>query len=545
MTDYRQIMKLLIDQQPYRQIAAVLGCAPRTISKARRVLDDEQLVTIKQIDALTAEDIDRFFFDGRKSVTGEFVPVDIDAIAAARLSRKKPPLKVLWAKYLQTPAAPGVRHYGYERFCQLVAEHVRINDLTAPITHTPGHTMQVDWAGTRMQLTDPISRQHTSVSVFVATLPYSGLVFAYGCLDEKMPAWLDCHRRAFEYLGGVPLIVVPDNASTASNQISATSRARDVNPAYAEFLEYYQSAAVPARAYRPKDKGNVEAGVKIVTNWVIHYLADRVFVTLDDLNAAITEQIEAINDRTPFRGEPRNRRAWFEEHERAELLKLPAARWEPVVWRKAKVHRDWHIQIDTIKYSVPYEFAGLTVDVRIIGNGLEVLAVGEVVAAHQLGQRKNRYVTNPEHAPAYLTDTTGLWTRAYFVRQAAKIGPATVTAIERLLDGRKIEAQGFRSCMNLLELAKRRNRVLLEQACSRVIEDQHRQVSYTAVKHALTAVRAEQDERPRNAPHINDRVGSSSSSGRPTGRDTSGAYLAGAEAFSLDVLTRRGTKEAS
>ena len=57
---------------------------------------------------------------------------------------------------------------------------------------------------------------------------------------------------------------VPDNASTASNQISSTSRARDVNPVYAGFLEYHQAAAVPARAYRPRDKGNVEAGVKVV-----------------------------------------------------------------------------------------------------------------------------------------------------------------------------------------------------------------------------------------------------------------------------------------
>src|SRR5690606_9156215 len=126
-------------------------------------------------------------------------------------------------------------------------------------------------------------------------------------------------------------VLVPDNASTASNQISMTSRARDVNPAYAEFLEYYQTAAVPARAYRPRDKGNVEAGVKIVTNWVIHYLADQVFVSLDDMNAAIAEQVEAINDRTPFRGEARSRRAWFDEYERSELLELPARRWEPVV----------------------------------------------------------------------------------------------------------------------------------------------------------------------------------------------------------------------
>ena len=124
---------------------------------------------------------------------------------------------------------------------------------------------------------------------------------------------MDAHRRAFEYIGGVPLVIVPDNASTASNQISKAERARDVNVAYAEFLEYYRTAAVPTRSSRPRDKGNVEAGVKVVTNWVIHYLADRTFASLDELNDAIAAQVEVINGRTPFRGETRNRRDWFEQ----------------------------------------------------------------------------------------------------------------------------------------------------------------------------------------------------------------------------------------
>lgn len=135
---------------------------------------------------------------------------------------------MLWSRYLQTDSAPGARFYGYERFCQIVAEHVRVNDLTLPIAHVPGHTVQVDWAGTPMQLMDPVTRRATRVSVFVASLPFSGMVFAYGCLDEKQPAWLEAHRRV-EYFGGVSQVVVPDNASTASNQISRSDRAREVN----------------------------------------------------------------------------------------------------------------------------------------------------------------------------------------------------------------------------------------------------------------------------------------------------------------------------
>lgn len=540
MTDYRQLMRLVLDKVPYREIAAREGCSQRTIAKVRRVLDEHQLTAVSQVDALSREDVDGLFSDGRKSVTGDFVPVDIDKVVAARLGRNKPPLKVLWAQYLQVDSPGGRSHYGYERFCQIVAEHVRVNDLTAPIQHVPGHTMQVDWAGTRMQIVDPISGQVTPVSVFVASLPYSGLVFAHGCLDEKFPAWADAHRRAFEYVDGVTLLVVPDNASTASNQISKSERARDVNASYAGFLEHYRTAAVPTRSAAPRDKGHVESGVKVVTNWVIHYLADRSFTSLDDLNEAIAERVEWINHRTPFRGDQRSRWEWFAEHEKTALLGLPEQRWEPVSWRKAKVHRDWHIQIDTIKYSVPYAFAGLGVDVRIVGDKLDVLADGEVIATHQRGKHRNRYVTDPEHAPAYLEDQAGLWTRAYFLRQAAKAGPGTVTALTRLLDSKTIEAQGFRSCMNILDLGKRGNRLLLEQACRRLTDgDAPRQISYTAVKHAIAAIRAEQDARPSADPEAWARADTPPSSRPPAGRDTSRAHLAGISAFTLDNLIGR------
>lgn len=543
MADYRLIMLLLIKQHPYRQIEVMAGCSHRAIARARRVLDTEHLTTIEQVTALSPDEVDRLFSDGRTSVTAEFVPIDIDKIITARLGRKKPPLKVLWTIYVQADASPGARFYGYDRFCEIVTEQVRINDLTAPIQHVPGHTMQVDWAGTRMQLTDPITRTTTGVSVFVATLPYSGMVFAYGCLDEKQGAWLDAHRRAYEYFGGVSMVVVPDNASTASNRISRHERARDVNASYAEFLEHYRTAAVPTRSNSPRDKGHVEAGVKIVTNWVIHYLADRLFVTLDELNDAVATQVEAINQRTPCRGEQRSRYDWFMDSERQELMGLPEHRWEPAQWRKAKVHRDWHIQLDTIKYSVPYEFAGLAVEVRIIGDQIDVIAGGEVIASHERGIRKNGYVTDTAHAPAYLAETTGLWTRAYFLRQATKVGPGTVRAIERLLDGKKIEAQGFRSCMNILDLGKRGNRQLLEVACRGLTdEDEHRQISYTAVKHRITVLRAEAHGRPR-ADGTERTLASPPVSGRPTGRDTSRAHLAGAQAFSLDALTGRTFSE--
>lgn len=251
------------------------------------------------------------------------------------------------------------------------------------------------------------------------------------------------------------------------------------------------------------------------------------------------EQVEVINNRTPFRGEARSRRAWFQETERAELMELPEQRWQQVEWRKAKVSRDWHVQIDTTKYSVPHQHAGQVLDVRIVGEQVAILAGGDIVATHQRGTRRNSFVTDPAHAPAGYEDTSLLWTRAYFLRQAAKVGPYTVQALTQLLDRLKIEAQGYRSCMNILGLGKGPNRSLLEAACRTFCtQEPVRLISYTAIKHQIGLERATQAGRPSVQDPPWQEPGTPPPAPALGSRDTRGAHLGGISQFSLDALTR-------
>ncbi|NEK06071.1 IS21 family transposase, partial [Rhizobium leguminosarum] len=166
------------------------------------------------------------------------------------------------------------------------------------------------------------------------------------------------------------------------------------------------------------DKGNVEAGVKVVTNWVIGRLAGQRFASLDDLNTAVADQVTAINTRTPFRGQQISRKDLFDEYERPELLGLPESRWQPVTWRKSKVNRDYHIEIATVKYSVPHTFAGRHVDVKITGDRLTVMCDGDIIATHTVSPRQHVYVTDPDHVPDQHQQSSDLWSRAYFLRQA-------------------------------------------------------------------------------------------------------------------------------
>lgn len=303
-------------------------------------------------------------------------------------------------------------------------------------------------------------------------------------------------------------------------------------------MEYYQSAAVPTRSNRPKDKGHVESGVKVVTQWVIHRLRDQRFHDLDDLNTAIAECLEQINSRTPFRGAQISRQEIFAQDEHDHLTDLPDQAWAPVTWRHAKVHRDWHIQIDSVKYSVPYTLAGRKVDVRISGAEVLIMNDNQIVATHQMPTARHGFVTDPGHAPMNPDIVTGLWSRGYFLRQAAKVGPATVAALTNLLDSKVIEAQGFRSCMNILSLGKGTNRPLLEAACEQLLDPQGRKraISYTAVKNQLAAVRTQRSQRPSTGtPRSGTRAGAP-----PTRGQVPTAHLDGPEQFSLERLRTTG-----
>jgi len=539
MTDYRLVMLLLMQHWSYRQIEARVGCSHATIAKAKQICEDHGFETVADIEQLTTEDLELLFVDGRKAISDEFVGFDLARMVKRRTGNDKAPLKVLWARYLETEAAPGQRHYSYQRFCQIVGDYVDVNQLTMRIQHVPGHTMQVDWAGQKMVVFDPITGAKTRVSIFVASWPYSGLVFAHGYGNERQPNWLDGHQSAFEYAGGVTQVVIPDNTSTASNQIAKGDRSRQVNQAYEEFLMYYTTAAVPTDANAPQQKGNVEAGVKVVTHDIIQFLSDRRFASLDELNAAISQRVEVINTRTPFRGNKEaSRQDLFDEHERHALLPLPAQRWQPVVWRKSKVNRDYHIEIATVKYSVPYAYAGQRVDVRIIGNQLAVMANNQIIAEHTVPDAKHVFITDVDHAPAHHRTASGLWTGAYFVRQAHKIGPATVEAINQVLHRQRIEAQGYRTCQNILHLAKgsTEKKRLLEQACQELIaQDTGRLISYTSVKQHLAALRAQAAARPTTgaAKTGTQRTATPLATGP---RDTRGAHLVGPDRFNLDAL---------
>lgn len=397
-----------------------------------------------------------------------------------------------WRRYTDQPAAGGLKKYGYSQFCALFAEHVHAHDLVATLHHDPGKAMFVDWAGDTLELVDAASGEVTRAYLFTAVLPYSGVIFVRAYSSMKSPAWLAGHIDAFGFFGGVPQLVVPDNPATATHRRQRHDAERLVNARYQQLADHYSTAIVPARVRRPRDKAAVERAVKTINTRVIGYLDGEVFHTLAQLNEAIGQRLREINHAMPqVDGSTRWQR--FEADEQQFLAALPQDRFEEVSWKEPKVGRNYHVTIDTQKYSVPYAYAGQLVRARITAARVTIFdRADRVIAEHALlSGRKGQYATDPAHMPEQHRDIDGLWSRDWFISRAERFGPATVWAITQLLDRHAIEAHGYLDCQNVLDGLGAKNRQRLEAACEHLKRrDAH--PTYTTIKRTMAGITSDE-----------------------------------------------------
>ena len=152
---------------------------------------------------------------------------------------------------------------------------------------------------------------------------------------HDVASWLDAHVRALEFYGGSVRLVVPDNLK--SGVTKSCWYEPGLNASYQELARWYSLGILPARPYRPKDKGALEAGVQVAEHWILAPLRKRRFFSLGQLNVAIAEQVRLVNER-PFCGQTLSRRALFDELERGALQPLPLTRYEIALWKPAKVN---------------------------------------------------------------------------------------------------------------------------------------------------------------------------------------------------------------
>jgi len=115
-------------------------------------------------------------------------------------------------------------------------------------------------------------------SIFVAVLGASNYIYAAAYLSQDLPSWIKAHCQTFEFLGGVPSLIVPDNPKTAV--VKPSYYEPDLNVTYQDMAQHYDTVIIPARPRKPRDKAKVETGVQIAERWLLAPLRNRTFFSL-------------------------------------------------------------------------------------------------------------------------------------------------------------------------------------------------------------------------------------------------------------------------
>jgi transposase len=410
-----------------------------------------------QVDALDDEQLEACLYPAPRDESGMRQPPDCAHIAR-ELRRKGVTLRLLWEEYRRVHLGG----YGYSQFCRIyeasnVGAEARMRQV-----HRPGERLFVDYSGLKLGIVDTATGELREAEIFVATLGYSNYTFAEASWGQSLEEWIGSHVRAFNFLGGVPEIVVPDNLK--SGVTKACYYEPDLNPSYQEMAQYYGVAVVPTRPEHPRDKAKVEKHVQEAQRRILAPLRDRRFLSLAEANAAMCDLVDHLNDR-PFSQLPGTRRQLFQEIEAPQLRPLPTTPFSFALWKKARVNIDYHVAVERCFYSVPYTLVRHEVEVRLSQRMVEIFHKRRRVASHARKTRPGDYSTTADHMPA-AHRAYAEWTPERLVRWAAQAGPQTAAAVHAILARHVHPQQGFRSCMGLIRLAKQYGPARLEAACA-------------------------------------------------------------------------------
>lgn len=462
MRQIREVLRLtMAEGMSPRQVASSLGVARTTVQRYVRMAEACGL-SWPLPDGMDDRDLEVRLFGPRVAPVRESRPEPDWEEVHRELKRPHVTLQLLHHEYKE-------RHpdgYQYTRFWEGYQRWRRHLDAVMRQEHRAGEKLFVDFAGDRIAIVDPASGAVAcQAEIFVAVLGASNYTYAEAFPSQELVHWIGGHIHAFEFLGGCPQIVVPDNLR--SGVTKAHRYEPELNQTYQEMAAHYGVTIIPARPRKPRDKAKVEAGVLIVERWLIASLRHRTFHSIAELNQAIRERLQWVNER-PFKKLEGCRRSLFEDLDRPALKPLPARPYQFAIWRQATVNIDYHVEVEGHWYSVPYQLVGERCDVRIGAATVEVLHHHRRVASHVRSTQKRHHTTVAEHMPESHRRHLE-WTPSRIVSWGHSVGPKTAEVVESILQSRPHPEQGYRSCLGIFRLGKRFAPERLEAACARAL----------------------------------------------------------------------------
>jgi transposase len=478
MRQVREVLRLkFVGDVPTREIARRLGVAPSTVRETLKRFEAAGLIwPLPQ--EMTDEALEAKLFANAAAKQSRRRHTEPDWAAVHReLKRKHVTLMILWEEYIEREP----QGYRYSRYVELYRNFAAKLSVTMRQTHVGGEKLFVDYAGDTVPvIIDRLTGEVRDAHIFVAVMGASNFTYAEASWSENLINWIEAHTHAFEAIGGVPHLIVPDNAKVAI--IKACLYEPQVNRTYTDMAAHYGTAILPTRPRRPRDKAKVEGAVLIVERWLIGRLRNRVFHSLAEVNTAIREMLQYLNEERPIRRLDQTRRQLLEELDRPALKPLPIERYVFAEWCRRRVGIDYHVEVEDHFYSVPRNYARSEVEVRFTGRTVEIFVKGKRIAAHVRGSGNHGHTTVREHMPSS-HQRYASWTLDRIRREAASIGPSTATLCDLILERKPHPEQGFRACVGILRLGRSFGCERLEAAAALAIDING--LSYRSVRSIL------------------------------------------------------------
>lgn len=254
----------------------------------------------------------------------------------------------------------------------------------------PGQQMQIDFGQRDVRIAGAIVRVH-----FIAVvLSYSRRIFAKAFLSERQDDWREGVAEAFAHFGGVPEVILGDNARALVSGRDRQTGAVIFHPAYAGFCRDWGIKPKACWPYRARTKGKTESGVKYVKR---NAIARREFASFEALQQHLRDWMTQADLRVhgTTHEQPLLR---FERDERSKLRPLPS---QPLASReqilRRRVANDAFVDLDTVRYSVPADLVREWVDVEVRSTHVHIRAATRLVASHVRNFEPHAIVVDPAH----------------------------------------------------------------------------------------------------------------------------------------------------
>ena len=465
MSQIKQVLRLHSQGMGKKAIARNLGISRNTVKSYLEKLPGIRM-DIAYLLSIDDPELEKKFHGGNpayKQDRFDHFKLQLDYFEK-ELSRHGVTRMVLWEEY----KAEYPQGYGYTQFCYHLNQQLIARNPSMVLTHQPAEKLYVDFAGKKLSYVDRQTGEIIWCSVFIACLPYSDYSFVFAVRSQTIEEFIHALRTCLEYLGGVPLILVPDNLKAAV--IKANRYEPDVNLALEDFCNHYNMGIIPARVAKPKDKALVENQVKLAYSRIYAKIRNMQFFDLHSLNKAIAEY-NCRHNQTRMQQKPYCREECFLANEKHLLQALPEKAYEIKYYKELKVAKNNHIllSIDKHYYSVPYRWIGEKVKVIYTRSMVRIYAKAEQIAIHTRNYAPYGYSTIKEHLCSHHQHYMDR-SPAYYIDRAGKMTKELQQIVQLLFQGGRFPEQNYKTCDGFFNLYRKTSPEIFSRACNEALE---------------------------------------------------------------------------